>query len=131
MFGGVMALRFGRTSSTPEPTTKIEVPPISGMEPPIVPVPPQPPTVGKGSGSALIYPGADLMMEMTRKDGSVRTLRTEDSIDKVIAWYTEKLKPETIQKTKDATVLSGTKTTAVISSEEGETIVVLTEGIDR
>lgn len=101
------------------------------MEPPVAPEPPQPPMVGKGNGSALIYPGADVTMEMTRKDGSVRTLRTTDSVDKVIAWYTEKLKPETIQKTKDATVLSGTKTTAVISSEEGETNVVLSEGIDR
>lgn len=132
LFGAALALKWSRTHSVPAPTTKIEVPPETGVAPPVAPQPPQPPPVEKGNGSGLIYPGAEVTMEMTRgAEGSVRTLRTKDSVDKVIAWYTEKLKPERIVKTEGSAVLSGSNATAVITSDDGETSVVLKEGIDR
>jgi len=132
MFAGALALRWSRTSSAPPPATKIDVPPPTGIAPPVVPQPPQPPAVAKANTSALIYPGAEITMEMTRgTEGSVRTLRTKDPIEKVIAWYTEKLKPENVARTEGAVVLNGSKATAVISNDEGETNVVLKEGVDR
>lgn len=132
MFGGVLTLKWFRTSAVPASATKIDTPPQTGIAPPVAPQPPQPPTVGTGSGSNLIYPGAEITMEMTRGvEGSVRTLRTKDSVDKVIAWYTEKLKPSNINKSDSIAVLTGTNATAVITSDDGETNVVLKEGIDR
>jgi len=132
MFAGALALRWSRTSSAPPPATKIEVPPPAGIAPPVVAQPPQPPAVAKANTSALIYPGAEITMEMTRgTEGSVRTLRTKDPIEKVIAWYTEKLKPENVVRTEGAVVLNGSNATAVISNDDGETNVVLKEGVDR
>lgn len=132
LFGGVMALRWSRSSSAPVPSTIIETPPQSGIAPPVPPQPPQPPKIEMTSGNGLIYPGAEVTMEMTRgNEGSIRQLKTRDSVEKVIAWYTEKLKPAKIIKTPESAVLSGDRATAVISSDDGETNVVLKEGIDR
>lgn len=132
LFGGALALKWSRTSTAPAPTTKIEVPPETGVAPPVVPQPPQPPTVEKGNGSGLIYPGAYVTMEMTRGvEGGVRQLRTSDSFDKVVSWYTEKLKPSRTLRKGNSAILTGERTTAVIKGGDGETTVLLTEGIDQ
>jgi hypothetical protein len=132
LFGGALGIRWIRKSTIPVPTTKIEVTPETGVAPPVAPQPPQPPTAEKGNSSGLIYPGAEVTMEMSRgAEGGIRTMRTKDSIDKVIAWYTERLKPEKTVKTEDSAVLTGIKATAIISSDDDETNIVLKEGIDR
>jgi hypothetical protein len=132
LFGAALALKWSRTSTVPAPTTKIEVPPETGVAPPVAPQPPQPPAVEKGNGSGLIYPGAEVTMEMTRgAEGSVRQLRTKDSFDKVVAWYTDKLKPTNETKIADKAILSGKNTTAIISQDDDETSILLKEGIDQ
>lgn len=132
LLGCVLALKWVRSATTRATSTTIEAPPEPGTAPPIIPQPPQPPAVEQDADAALIYPGAQVTMAMTRGgEGSVRTLRTKDSAEKVIAWYTEKLKPEKVIKTGGAAVLTGTKASAVISNEDGETNVVLKIGIDR
>lgn len=72
-------------------------------------------------------------MEMMRgNEGSVRQLTTKDSFDKVVAWYTDKLNPiENIKTPGPSAVLTGDEVTAVITAEGDETIILLTEGIDR
>ena len=95
--------------------------------------PPIPPGAGKGSASALIYPGAEVTMEMTRgAEGSVRHLTTTDSFDKVVAWYTEKLRPkENIKSPGPTAILRGNGVTAIINVEDDLTQILLQQGIDQ
>lgn len=123
-----------RTSTTPAPTTvtkpEVPVPPV--IAPPQPPQPPQPPAAEQGKAAGLVYPGAEITMEMTRgAEGSVRQLRTGDSFDKVVAWYTNKLKPTNTIKASGSVVLTNSNTTAVITSDGDETTVLLKEGIDQ
>lgn len=111
-------------------------PPITVQPPqvPQVPQPPQPPSTGKGSASALDYPGADVVMEMTRgTKGSIRQLSTTDSLDKVVAWYVERIKPTENIKIPGSqkAVLRADGITVDITAEDGETKITLLEGIDR
>lgn len=132
LFGVVMALKWNRTSSSPTPTTRIDVPPSTGIVPPVPSVPPEPATTGKRSASELDYPGADVTMEMTRgEEGGIRQLRTSDSFDKVVAWYKEKLKPINTTIVDGKAILPGRGTTAIIKSEGGETTILLTQGVDQ
>lgn len=63
--------------------------------------------------------------------GNVLQLRTSDSLDKVINWYTEKLRPTEIVRQKNAPVILRTdQTTAVIKEEGSETSVLLHQGND-
>ncbi len=112
------------------PTAPVIVPP----QPPQPPQPSQPPTTGKGSASALDYPGAKVTMEMTRgTEGSIRHLQTTDSFEKVVAWYTERLKPEENIKTKEGptAILRGKEITAIITSEDEGTQILLQAGVDQ
>lgn len=126
------AWKWGGSSSSATPPTiaKPGVPQV-----PQVPQPPAPPAPGAGQGStsALVYPGAQVTMEMTRgREGSVRHLTTTDSFEKVVAWYTEKLKPiEDIRTPEPTAILRGDGITAIIAVEDGETQILLQQGIDR
>lgn len=71
-------------------------------------------------------------MEMTRGvEGSIRQLRTKDSVEKVVAWYTGKLKPLKTVKTEGSAILNGNDATVVITVEDGDTMILLKEGIDK
>lgn len=127
LFGIVLAVRFSQTPSTPAPATQIEIPP-----PPVAPEPPRPPSVQQGGNSALVYPGAEVIMEMTRgEEGGVRQLRTSDTFEKVVDWYEGKLNPARVIRKGASAILTGDKITAVIKGSEGETTILLTEGIDQ
>lgn len=127
-----MAIKWSRTPSRTTTATAPEAPPTTGVAPPIPPEAPQPTTAEKGDATDLNYPGAEVTMEMTRGvEGGVRQLRTKDPFDKVVAWYTDKLKPTNPLKTKDSAVLNGKNTTAVINNADDETTILLREGIDQ
>jgi hypothetical protein len=118
-----------RTVTSPPAVTRPELPPI--------PQPPQPPrgsTEGTSFNSALIYPGAKTIMEITGEDeGNVLQLRTSDSFDKVVDWYTEKLKPGSVVRIKEPTsrVILGADEMSVIINAEGDgTTIMLTQGGD-
>ncbi len=133
----VMKWSSHQTPATPPTVNPGSAPGTAVPEVPQVPQapqPPQPPVTGKGSSaSALIYPGANVTMEMTRgAEGSVRHLTTTDSFDKVVAWYMEKLKPKEDIKTPGPTaILRGDDITVVINVKDDLTRILLQQGIDQ
>jgi hypothetical protein len=71
-------------------------------------------------------------MEMTRgEEGGIIQLRTNDSFEKVVDWYVGKLNPSRTIRKGDSAVLTGATTTAVIKDNEGETSILLTNGVDQ
>jgi ribosomal protein L40E len=132
LFGVVVAVKWKGASSSSTPITKIDVPPPPVIAPPVPPLPRQPPGTEPGIRDGLNYPGAEITMEMTRGgEGGVRQLRTIDSIDKVVAWYTEKLKPTNSIRKPGTAILTGENLTVEIKDGGNETTVLLTEGIDQ
>jgi hypothetical protein len=132
------AVYWSSKFSSPATIAVPEAPPPITVQPPQVlqvPQPPQPPSTGKGSASALDYPGAKETMTMTRPEGGMRVLTTTDSFDKVVAWYVERIKPTQNIRTPGTrnVVLIGDKITVDINAEDedGETKITLLEGVDR
>ncbi|HEY0544209.1 MAG TPA: zinc ribbon domain-containing protein [Pyrinomonadaceae bacterium] len=125
-----------KLTSNPVPTTPIVTKPEIPAPPtvPQPPQPPQPPAAETGKANALDYPGAEVTMEMTHGgEGSMRQLHTSDSFEKVVAWYTDKLKPSEIIKTPEGptAVLKSKQATAIINSDEEGTQILLKKGIDQ
>ncbi|MDX6692707.1 MAG: hypothetical protein QOF02_310 [Blastocatellia bacterium] len=133
---GIVRLTKNRIATPPPPTSTPELPPGSATQPhiPPPPPPPQPPTVTTGSNSisrAYIYPGSETMLDLkSANGGGLLQLRTKDSYEKVLAWYTAKLKPDNIIKTPDAgqsTILKSDKLMAIINSQDDGTNIMLKE----
>jgi hypothetical protein len=64
-------------------------------------------------------------------EGMVLQLHTTDPFDRVVDWYTEKLKPTNVVKTKGPSViLEGDGMTAIINQAGDGTNIMLTQGGD-
>jgi hypothetical protein len=118
----------------PPPQTTVGPPPPPPVPPGvIVPHPPPPPATASGTSTIsreMIYPGAAITMEINRAEGgSVLQLHTTDSFDKVVSWYTTKLRPTKTMRTVGPTaILRGEGFSAIISgSEDGANIVLKQE----
>jgi hypothetical protein len=120
--------RSSTTTASPPAVTRPEVPTIP--QPPAPPMPPQ----GTGINPAFVYPGAKTMMEITGDDeGNVLQLQTSDSFDKVVDWYTEKLKPAKVVRIKDPTshvILEAGELKAIINANGNVTTIMLAQGDD-
>jgi hypothetical protein len=118
------------TTVTPPVVTRPQVPPA--QPPPLPPVPPPPGTTqGSGINSAFVYPGAKTTMEVTDvTEGNMIQLHTSDSFEKVVNWYTEKLKPTQVVKQPSNVVLAGGEVTAIINAGGDGTDIMLTQGDD-
>jgi hypothetical protein len=119
-----------------QPPPATSVPPVSRAPqlPVAPPVPPPPPaTAAPGNppiSREMVYPGAAIIMEMNRSGGgSVLQLNTTDSYDKVVAWYTGKLRPsKTVRTVGNTTILKGAAISAIITgTDEGVTILLKDE----
>ncbi len=70
-------------------------------------------------------------MEITGEDeGHVLQLRTSDSLDKVVDWYIEKLKPTKVVRMKERTpqvILEADETNVVINENGDGTTIMLTQ----
>ena len=118
---------------TPPPTPTPPVattPPAPGVSPP-----PAPPVVVGGAAAIsrdMVYPGARITTEIGRAGGSsALQLQTEDSFDKVVAWYTAKLKPIKTVKTEGPTaILQGESLTAIINGTGNGASIFLKQGRD-
>jgi hypothetical protein len=131
-----------RNRPAPRTTPVVVGPGLPPVQPPPPPgLPPAPPAAGVTEGTispALIYPGAKTVMQITGGDeGHVIQLQTSDSFDKVVSWYTEKLKPTQIirHEGQDAglpggksVILPSEETTVVIGDQGGATSILLTKG---
>jgi ribosomal protein L40E len=119
------------TTVSPPAVTRPEQPPIP---PPPPPMPPQGSTQGTTINRAFVYPGAETTMEVTSADeGNVIQLQTSDSFDKVVDWYTEKLKPTKVVRSKDPTsndiniILEAGELKAIINTNGGKTTIMLAQ----
>lgn len=122
-------------------TTTVSPPAVTRPELPAIPQPPQPPVPPRGGtqgtiiNRAYVYPGAKTTMELTSADeGNVLQLQTSDSFDKVVDWYTEKLQPTKVIRSKDPTskdiniILEAGKLKAIINSDGDGTTIMLAQG---
>lgn len=130
-----------RGRSTPASTPVVAPGPPPAQPPQLPEVPPPPPATGVSEGSgidpALIYPGAKTTMRITGgSEGNVIQLQTSDSFDKVVNWYKEKMKPETVVEASDprggpsgrSVILATEAVTAIINNQGDATGVMLTQG---
>jgi hypothetical protein len=120
-------------------------PGVTGPEAPPVQPPPPPPlpspatTQGGSLSHALVYPGAKTLMEVSdASEGNVLQLQTSDSLDNVVAWYTEKLKPTKVIRAPGSNIggadsnviLVAGEVKVIINAEGGQTTIMLAQGGD-
>jgi hypothetical protein len=76
---------------------------------------------------ALIYPGSRIVLDIGHDGGgSVLQLETDDSLQKVQAWYGATLKPDKIlQATMTAVIMRKDNVTATLVSESNTTTIVI------
>jgi hypothetical protein len=109
-------------------------PETPGVTVPEIPPPPPPPPPASGgpasTGNSLVYPGAETVLDVTKADGHVLQLRTHDPVEKVVNWYTEKIRPtETVKVPgSNMTVLRGETIKAVITATGTETSIIIKQG---
>ncbi|HEY0080644.1 MAG TPA: hypothetical protein VGB73_18715 [Pyrinomonadaceae bacterium] len=108
------------------PIVVVPEPPV----PPMPPMPPMPPEVGAPGAASIdpefFYPGSRVTLDISQDDGGVVGLHTNDAVEKVAAWYTQKLKPERVVRVPGAsTVMEAEGMKAVISSAGNGTDIIL------
>jgi hypothetical protein len=116
-----------QTVPTPPAVTIPQVPSIPAPPPP--PAPPRGLPQSRTISNKFVYPGAKTTMEITGEDeGNVLQLQTLDSFDKVVAWYTQKLKVKNTVKNDENVILEGEELTAIITrTGEGTNIMLTTD----
>lgn len=131
----VIVLGFALWNRNAPPTPRTVVirggnPPVNLPTPPPPPPPPQVIIQGSGIFHDFVYPGAQVTMEVSDpNEGNVLQLRTSDSMERVVNWYTEKLKPTQVVRANGShVVLKASQLTAVINAEGSQTMVLLHQG---
>ena len=80
--------------------------------------------------TTLIYPGAQTVVDMTGDDGRAIQLQTDDSLDRVLAWYDETLKPtKRMRLTSTSFFLRNQKVTATIATEDKKTNILIKQSL--
>ncbi len=80
--------------------------------------------------AALIYPGAQTVVDMTSDEGRAIQLQTGDSLDRVLAWYEGSLKPtKTMRLTSTSFVLRNQNVTATIVTEDNKTNILIKQAV--
>jgi len=80
--------------------------------------------------AALIYPGAQTVVDMTSDEGRAIQLQTGDSLDRVLAWYEGTLKPtKTMRLTSTSFVLKNQQVTATIATEDNKTNILIKQSV--
>jgi hypothetical protein len=138
--GLFIALRNRAATTAPSApvVTRPDVPPIQPPPPP-PPLPSPVTTQGGGISPALVYPGAKTLMQVTdASEGNVLQLETSDSLDKVVAWYTDRLKPTQVIRAPGSNVgeadsnviLVAGEMKVIINAQGDRTIIMLAQGGD-
>lgn len=82
------------------------------------------------SSAALIYPGAQTVVDMTSDEGRAIQLQTGDSLDQVLAWYDASLKPtKRMRLTSTSFVLRNQNITATIATEDNKTNILIKQSV--
>lgn len=124
----------GRAGSVAPPVPTV----VLGGGAPVIqpPPPPGPPSAtvihGGPVDPTLFYPGARTVMEITGEDeGHVVQLQTSDTLDRVAAWYINRLKPSKIVRMNGSqVVLESEEMSVVINSGGNSTNIILKQGDD-
>ncbi len=123
-----------------QPAQAPPAPAATGPEavlPPLPPLPPQPVGEPPASGastptSELIYPGAETLMDMKNSRENFLELRTNDPLDRVVDWYTAKIKVAEIIRTRGAeAILRSGKTSVIISNRGNVTNILIKQGVEK
>jgi len=131
--GVMVSVRKAATTQTPPVVVRPEtgIPP----PPPVPPVPPvnEPPAAGATvPTSELMYPGAETVMDMKSNRDNFLELRTNDPLNKVVDWYTTKLKPSEVMRAGGTEAILRTGRTSVIISTRGSaTDILIKQGVER
>lgn len=76
--------------------------------------------------AALIYPGSQTVVDVSSGDGRAIQLRTNDSLEQVLAWYEKSIKPtKTMRLTSTSVVLKNENVTTTLASEAGKTNILI------
>ncbi len=76
--------------------------------------------------TALVYPQAQTIVDLTSAEGRALQLQTRDPLERVVAWYEASLKPtKTMRLTSTSVVLKNSNVTATIASEAGKTNILI------
>jgi len=98
-------------------------PPVTSG-PVVPPVPPAVPGIAAPPagvvGNEFIYPGSKVNLQANTADGVTLQLQTTDSIDKVVTWYTTKLKPT---KTVNPGFEPGGARISIMEGENGKAVI--------
>ncbi|MGH9883450.1 MAG: hypothetical protein ACRD6N_18665, partial [Pyrinomonadaceae bacterium] len=79
------------------------------------------------STTAVLYPGAQTVVDMTNEDGGrAIQLQTTDSLDQVESWYQKNLKPtKVVRLAATSIVLKNENTTATLAREDDKTNILI------
>lgn len=113
-------LRHGMSPRTPAITVP-GAPPAPPAPPGIGAPPTAPPAV---AASEFVYPGSKVNLQVNDSGGIKLQLQTADSIDKVVDWYTAKLKPT---KIVSPGVVIGSGGLAVLEGANGKAVITGTD----
>jgi len=76
--------------------------------------------------TALIYPGSKTVAAFSSGDGRTLQLQTNDSLEKVVAWYEQSIRPtKTMRLTSTSVVLKKENVTTTVASEGGKTNILI------
>jgi hypothetical protein len=116
------------------PVVSIPAPPNPPARPDAPQPPPPPPLPGGATAldQTLIYPDAEVIMNMSQRDGGgVTQLRTSDPVDKVAAWYEQRVAvTKRVNIPGGNVVLRWNEGTVIITGAGGQTSIVIKHGAD-
>ena len=129
-----LSSRYAQPTQAPPATAAAPETVLPPQPPPLPPAPPaEPPASGASvSTSELMYPGAETVMDMKVNRESMLELRTSDPLEKVVDWYTTKIKEADIIRTpgREAILRSG-KTSVIISNRSGLTDILIKQTVEK
>ena len=80
------------------------------------------------AADAWVYPGSQTVVDTTTPDGRAMHLRSADPFNKVVSWYTAKLKPaKTMQLTESIVVMRNGNITVTLGVENNMTSILVKE----
>jgi hypothetical protein len=121
--------------SVPSHSIKIIGPVATEPSVTIAPAPPGgpvPPAAPGTTNSELVYPGSEVRVDIAHgKNNRVLQLHTEDSFEKVLAWYMDRIKPSKVVKQPPYNaVLKSDKVKGVITNSGDGTDVVIKQSAE-
>lgn len=128
----VFGVWYAVNSATPSTvgSTEIEPPPPfpPGLEPPPPPAPPVPDFTDGNTPATLIYPQATIVQNITHDGEPAMTqLTSKDDFERIVKWYEQRLMPtDKLVVPGTQAILSNNETTVIISAENGETNIMVT-----